>query len=66
MLASRRLARAAADAAFGQTRRLLDYKTAWNGGCLTVADRWYPSSKTCSGCGGAKAKPHARRAHLPG
>jgi transposase len=22
-----------------------------------VADRWYPSSKTCSGCGAAKAKP---------
>lgn len=21
------------------------------------ADRWYPSSKTCSGCGSAKAKP---------
>jgi Putative transposase DNA-binding domain len=23
---------------------------------LVVADRWYPSSKTCSGCGSVKAK----------
>ncbi|WP_207783796.1 zinc ribbon domain-containing protein, partial [Micromonospora globispora] len=27
-----------------------------NGGRLVVADRWYPSSKTCSGCGTVKAK----------
>jgi putative transposase len=54
MLANRRLARAVADAAFGQTRRLLDYKTTWNGGHLIVANRWYPSSKTCSGCGRRK------------
>ena len=32
------------------------YKTTWNGGRLVVADRWYPSSKTCSGCGTVKAK----------
>ena len=31
-------------------------KTTWNGGRLVVADRWYPSSKTCSGCGTVKAK----------
>jgi putative transposase len=35
---------------------MLGYKTGWNGGTLTVADRWFPSSKTCSGCGHAKAK----------
>ncbi|MFU8874309.1 zinc ribbon domain-containing protein, partial [Micromonospora sp. SL4-19] len=34
----------------------LAYKIAWNGGRLVVADRWYPSSKTCSGCGTVKAK----------
>jgi putative transposase len=32
------------------------YKTAWNGGTLILADRWYPSSKTCSGCGAVKTK----------
>jgi putative transposase len=56
MLANRRLARHIADAGFAEIRRQLAYKTTWNGGRLLVADRWYPSSKTCSGCGTAKAK----------
>jgi putative transposase len=54
MLANRRLARAVADQGFYTTRRMLDYKTAWAGGRLIVADRWFPSSKTCSACGGRK------------
>jgi IS605 OrfB family transposase len=56
MLANRRLARHIADAGFAEIRRQLAYKTEWSGGRLIVADRWYPSSKTCSGCGAAKAK----------
>ncbi|MEO3922361.1 IS607 family element RNA-guided endonuclease TnpB [Micromonosporaceae bacterium B7E4] len=56
MLRNRRLARHIADAGFAEIRRQLGYKTAWNGGRLLVADRWYPSSKTCSGCGAVKAK----------
>ena len=51
-----RLARAIADQGFGQARRMLGYKTTWNGGRLVLAGRWYPSSKTCSGCGAVKAK----------
>jgi putative transposase len=35
---------------------MLGYKAMWNGGRLHLADRWFPSSKTCSGCGVAKAK----------
>jgi putative transposase len=54
MLANRRLARAVADAGFGTARRMLAYKTAWGGGQLLLADRWYPSSKTCSACGWRK------------
>jgi putative transposase len=54
MLANHRLARAVADQGFGQARRMLSYKTIWNGGTLLVADRWYPSSKTCSACGWRK------------
>jgi putative transposase len=54
MLANRRLARAVADQGFGAARRMLGYKTAWHGGKLVTADRWYPSSKTCSGCGRRK------------
>ncbi|MEU9828878.1 IS607 family element RNA-guided endonuclease TnpB [Micromonospora chersina] len=56
MLRNRRLARHIADAGFGELRRQLEYKTAWNGGRLLVADRWYPSSKRCSACGTVKAK----------
>ncbi|MFL6051437.1 MAG: IS607 family element RNA-guided endonuclease TnpB [Actinoallomurus sp.] len=54
MLTNRRLARAVADQGFGQARRMLEYKTGWHGGRLVVADRWYPSFKTCSGCGRRK------------
>ncbi|BEL05494.1 IS607 family element RNA-guided endonuclease TnpB [Actinoplanes sichuanensis] len=57
MLANRRLAKHIADAGFAEIRRQLAYKTGWNGGRLLVADRWYPSSKTCSACGTVKTKP---------
>ncbi|MEH1058893.1 IS607 family element RNA-guided endonuclease TnpB [Micromonospora sp. CPCC 206171] len=56
MLRNRRLARHIADAGFAEFRRQLTYKTEWNGGRLIVADRWHPSSKTCSGCGAVKTK----------
>jgi putative transposase len=56
MVRNRRLARHVADVGFAEIRRQLEYKTAWHGGTLIVADRWFASSKTCSGCGTAKAK----------
>ncbi len=57
MLRNRRLARRIADAGFGEIRRQLDYKTRQRHATrLVAADRWYPSSKTCSGCGAVKAK----------
>ena len=56
MLRNRRLARRIADAGFAEIRRQLAYKTQWAGGRLVVADRWYPSSKTCSACGVVKTK----------
>jgi putative transposase len=56
MVRNRRLARHVADAGFGEIRRQLTYKTAWHGGTMIVADRWFASSKTCSQCGAVKAK----------
>lgn len=56
MLRNRRLARHIAGAAWGEIRRQLTYKTDRAGVRLVVADRWFASSKTCSGCGAAKAK----------
>jgi putative transposase len=43
--------RGLSDSALGEPRRQLGYKTRWYGSHLTVADRWYPSSKTCHTCG---------------
>ncbi len=56
MVRNRRLARAIADSGMGQVRRLLAYKCRWRGGRLVEADLFFPSSKTCSGCGMVKAK----------
>ena len=56
MVRNKRLARHIAGCGFGEIRRQLTYKTAWRGGTLIVADRWFASSKTCSGCGAVKAK----------
>lgn len=56
MLRNRRLARHIAGAAWAEIRRQLTYKTERAGARLVVADRWFASSKTCSGCGTAKAK----------
>ena len=50
------LARSVSDAALGEFRRQIEYKTARNGVALRVVDRWFPSSKTCSNCGVVKAK----------
>ena len=43
--------RGLSDAALGTPRRHLSYKTGWYGSQLVVADRWFPSSKTCHACG---------------
>lgn len=48
--------RAVLDVAPAELRRQLAYKTRWYGSNLIVADRWYPSSKTCSACHTAKTK----------
>ena len=56
MVGNRCLARAISDVGMGELRRQLDYKTRWHGRGLVVADRWFPSSKTCSNCGVVKAK----------
>ncbi|MGW5152912.1 IS607 family element RNA-guided endonuclease TnpB [Rhodococcus koreensis] len=52
----RGLNRALHDAGLGEIRRQLTYKTEWTGTGLHVADRWFPSSKTCSNCQVVKTK----------
>jgi putative transposase len=50
-----RLARSMGDAALGELRRQLEYKSAWYGRELRIADRFAPTSKTCSACGTVQA-----------
>lgn len=49
-----KLAQALADIGFGEFRRQLEYKGKWYGCQIVVANRFYPSSKTCSSCGAIK------------
>lgn len=51
MVKNRHLARSVSDMGFFEFRRQLEYKAAQRGGIVVVADRWHPSSKTCSACG---------------
>jgi putative transposase len=55
MVQLRSLARAVSDAGMGELARMVSYKAGWYGLQVTEADRWFPSSKTCSGCGNVKA-----------
>ena len=60
----RGLNRALGDASLGELLRQLGYKTGWYGSRIVKADRWFPSSKLCSGCGAVKAKlPLAERTY---
>ena len=54
MQQNRHLARAIADIGLGEFRRHLEYKCRWHGSRLTVAPRFYPSTKRCSSCGHVK------------
>jgi putative transposase len=51
MLRNGRLAKSIADAAVAEVLRQLTYKAVLAGSTVVVADRWFPSSKTCSTCG---------------
>ena len=54
MVRNHRLAKSIADVSFSEIRRQIEYKAKYNGINLVFADRFYPSSKTCSVCGNIK------------
>lgn len=54
MVKNRKLSRAISDLGFYEFRRQIEYKSRIFGTDLVVIDRWFPSSKTCSGCGEIK------------
>ena len=51
MMKNHHLAKAVQDQSFYEFRRILTYKCEWNNISLIIADRFFPSSKTCSCCG---------------
>lgn len=51
MMANHHLAKAVSDVGFCELRRQIEYKSHWQGTEILLADRWFPSSKTCSCCG---------------
>ena len=51
MVRNHTLARRISDAGWGEFRRQLEYKAPVVGCRILVADRYFPSSKTCSNCG---------------
>jgi len=54
MLKNHCLALSLVDCGFGEFRRQLEYKSLLHGNTLIIANRWFPSSKMCSGCGHVK------------
>jgi putative transposase len=56
MMRNRHLARSISDAAMGELFDQILYKAKWHGVEVRVADRFFPSSKTCSGCGEVKGE----------
>lgn len=55
MMANGKLARTISDLGLYELRRQLEYKSKFKGNKLTFANRWFPSSKTCSCCGNIKS-----------
>ena len=54
MMKNRHLSKAIGQQGFAEFRRQIAYKSDWNGIKTVYADRFYPSSKTCSVCGHIK------------
>lgn len=54
MMQNPHLARAVQEECFYRFRQILTYKCQMAGVEIRLADRWFPSSKTCSCCGSIK------------
>lgn len=64
MVKNRHLARAISRQGWAEFRRQIKYKTEMYGRDLMVADSFYPSTKTCSGCGMVKLMQLSERVYV--
>jgi putative transposase len=55
MVKNHHLAKAISDVSFSELRQQIEYKAQRLGIEVVIADRWFPSSKTCSRCGEIKS-----------
>jgi len=56
MLKNKKLSKSIQEQLFYEFKKQMEYKCAWNNIKFILADRFYPSSKTCSNCGNIKSK----------
>ena len=54
MMKNRHLSKAVQQQSLFEFKRQIEYKCLWNNIRFVQADKWYPSSKTCSECGSIK------------
>lgn len=64
MQQNRHLAQAIVDVGWGEFKRQMVYKSGWYGCEVRFADRYYPSTKRCSGCGHERAIALSERKYV--
>ena len=65
MLKNHKLAKSLSDVSLSKFNEILEYKAKYNGFSIHRADRFYPSSKTCSHCGSIKSNlPLSQRVYV--
>lgn len=56
MMSNHKLAKAISDASWGMLVQMFEYKANWYGRAIIKLNTFFPSSKTCSGCGNVKTE----------
>ena len=54
MIKNKHLSKSVQQQCFGEFRKQIEYKSAWNHIPVIIADKWFPSSKLCNCCGNIK------------
>ena len=64
MMQNKHLSKALGDASMSELDRQIEYKCGWDSIEIKRVDRWYPSSKICSGCGAQKDMKLSDRVYI--